>query len=146
VLQHVPDMEVERSLREIRRLLRDNGALLLRTNGARHARSEGDWRVYDRATLRSALRQAGFRCERLTYANMAGSLWAAARGGSPHAPSRDRHGIPSLPPAPANVVMYGLLRAEAGYLLRSPFGLAYGHTLFALATPASTRPPSGGGR
>jgi SAM-dependent methyltransferase len=145
VLQHVPDDELARGLREVRRLLSDKGALLLRTNGAWRARREGDWRVFDRATLRSALQQSGFHCERLTYANVAGSLWAMARGGTPRAPSRDRHGIPSLPSPPANACMYRLLRAEAGYLRRSPLGLPYGHALIALATPAE-QASAGGSR
>lgn len=141
VLQHVPDTEVAKSLGEVRRLLRDDGELLVRTNGARRARSEGDWRVYDRATLRSSLGGAGFHCQRLTYANLAGSLLATARGSAPRSPSRDRHGIPSLGSQRANALIYGALHAEAGYLRRFPFGLPYGHTLFAIATPAELGAP-----
>jgi SAM-dependent methyltransferase len=134
VLQHVPDTDIERALQELRRVLRADGAVLLRTNGARRARSEGDWRVYDRRALRSALERAGFHCCRLTYANVVGTLWATVRRHTPTAPSRDRHGIPPIGSRPANAVMYQLLRAEATYLRRSRLGLPFGHTLFALAT------------
>lgn len=146
VLQHVPDAEVGRSLRELRRVLRREGALLVRTNGSRRARSEGDWRVFDRTGLRSALESAGFRCRRITHANLTGSLWAAARGAGPRPPSREWHGIPSIPSRRANALMYRLLLAEAGYLRQSPFDLPYGHTLFALATPAQIAGRKGDGR
>jgi ubiquinone/menaquinone biosynthesis C-methylase UbiE len=142
VLQHVPAGEVAPALREVRRMLRDDGELLVRTNGARRAREEGDWRVYDRATLRSTLEQAGLRCRRLTYANLIPSLWAAVRRGAPRAPSSERHGIPSIGSAHLNRLMYFVLRMEAGYFRRLPLGLPYGHTLFALVTVANER--SGG--
>jgi ubiquinone/menaquinone biosynthesis C-methylase UbiE len=133
VLQHVPERDVDRGLREMRRLLRSEGELLIRTNAALQAREGREWRVYDRPTLRSSLERSGFRCRRLTYANLAGSLWAVVRGAAPRAATRERHGIPSPPSAPANALMYAALRAEAAYLRHLPFALPYGHTLFALA-------------
>jgi ubiquinone/menaquinone biosynthesis C-methylase UbiE len=144
VLQHVPEAHLRRALREVRRMLRDDGELLIRTNGSRRAHSEGDWRVYDRASLRSTLELGGFRCRRLTYANLAGSLWAAARGAGPRAPSAQRHGIPSLGSARGNSLMYPSLRIEASYLRHSPLGIPYGHTLFALATPEAGASASAG--
>ena len=57
VLQHVDEHDVARSLSELRRVLRSDGALLVRTNGGRRARRERpDWRLYDRATLRRGAR------------------------------------------------------------------------------------------
>jgi 2-polyprenyl-3-methyl-5-hydroxy-6-metoxy-1,4-benzoquinol methylase len=140
VLQHLPEARVDPSLRELRRVVRDDGTLLVRTNGARRFRRRGqEWRVYDQATLTAALAEAGFQCERLTHANLAGSLWAAARGSSPRAPSRERHGIPPDANPILGTVMYLLLRAEAGWLRRSSLRLPYGHTLFAVAIPEPRR-------
>ena len=137
VLQHVPEARVEQSLRELRRVVRDDGVLLVRTNGARSFRREGqEWRAYDQETLASALAEAGFRGERLTHANLVGSLWASARGAAPRAPSQERHGIPPHPNAALGTMMYLLLRAEAGWLRLAPLRVPYGHTLFAVAVPA----------
>ena len=135
VLQHLPEARVEQSLRELRRVVRDDGVVLVRTNGARRFYREGqEWRAYDQETLAGALAEAGFRCERLTHANLAGSLWASARGSSPRPPSQERHGIPSRPNPVLGTMMYLLLRAEAGWLRLA--SLPYGHTLFAVAVPA----------
>src|SRR5581483_9656225 len=71
VLQHVDESELARSLAELRRVLRPEGRLLLRTNGSRKLRRErSDWRAYDRVTLRSQLEAAGFVVERVTHANL----------------------------------------------------------------------------
>lgn len=135
VLQHVPESEVEQSLAELRRVLRPGGTLLVRTNGARRLRRErDDWRAYDRETLRRVLEAAGFRCERLTYANTLLSLWAAATGKTPHGPSEERHGIPmEVPRGFRNELCRRILGAEARWLRRPGRTLPYGHTLFALA-------------
>jgi SAM-dependent methyltransferase len=137
VLQHVPEPEVATSLGELRRVLRPGGAVLVRTNGARTTRSERvDWRVYDRATLVAALTAAELQPERVTYANLVGSLLDAARGRSPQAPTAVTHGIPELPSAAVGAMMLRLLRAEARYLARPGRRLPYGHTLLVLAGAA----------
>ena len=137
VLQHVGEAELNPSLTELRRVLRPDGALLVRTNGARQGWREGpEWRTYDPAALRTDLEAAGLRCERLSFVNMAGSLWAAARGRSPRGPSEDRHGLPALDDSPVSGVRYRMLAAEARYLARASHKLPYGHTLIALATPS----------
>jgi len=137
VLQHVPEPDVTASLRELRRVLRPGAALLVRTNGARTARSERvDWRAYDSGTLVAALGTAGLETERVTYANLVGSALDAARRRRPHAPTTETHGIPALPPAPVGAVMLRLLRAEARYLARPGRRVPYGHTLLAVAGPA----------
>ncbi len=75
VLQHVPEDEVERSLVELRRVLRPGAPLVVRTGSARRARQERpDWRLYDRASLRAELERGGFDVERVTYANLVGSV------------------------------------------------------------------------
>jgi SAM-dependent methyltransferase len=138
VLQHVPEAEVHGSLRELSRVLRPGGALLVRTNGARRARRErDDWRVYDAGSLSEVLTEAGFRCERVTHANLAGSLLAIARGRAPRPPTEHTHGVPSAEPSMAGAIAYRLLLAEARYLRRHSRSLPYGHTLFALAVPES---------
>lgn len=133
VLQHVPEASLDASLKELRRVLRPGGALLVRTNGDRQARRErDDWRAYDGATLAADLRRAGFAVQRVTYANTLLSLVASARGQHPHAPTGSSCGIPRAETGPKAAVGRALLEAEAravGLGARLP----YGHTLFALA-------------
>ena len=138
VLQHVPEDEVDESLRELRRVLAAGGALLLRTNGARHLRRErADWRAYDRATLVTTLEQGGFTVERVTYVNSLFSLYAAMRGRLPHAPSESHDGIPRREPSRlASALGRRVLAGEARWLARPGRSLPYGHTLFAVASPA----------
>ncbi len=141
VLQHIREDEVTDSLRELQRVLRPSGALLVRTNGARQARRErDDWRVYDAGTLQATLATGGFRMERLTYANMVASLVAAARDRTPHAPTEAGSGIPLQPGALAQSVGKVLLAAEARYLAGPGRRLPYGHTLFAVAVPKAEAP------
>jgi SAM-dependent methyltransferase len=138
VLQHVLEREVQQSLGEVRRVLRPGGVLFLRTNGGIRARRvQDDWRLYDRGALAATLEGAGFRCERVTYVNLVGSLWGALRGRSPRAPSKSRHGIASPAGKFVNALGRGLLGAEARYLARPGRRLPYGHTLVALATPSN---------
>jgi len=138
VLQHVHEDELEQSVGELRRVLTANGTLLLRTNGARRLeRERDDWRRYDRRSLERQLVQAGFACERLTYANTVLSLYGLARGRSPHAPSETADGIPDSRPSPLVSAIGGrLLAAEARWLSGRGRRLPYGHTLFAVAAPA----------
>lgn len=138
VLQHVPEDDVDRSLRELRRVLAAGGTLLLRTNGAGRLRRErDDWRAYDRATLVHALERAGFAIERVSYVNSLFSLYAAMRGRLPHAPSEDRDGIPRRKPSRlVSLLGAGVLAAEARWLARPGRSLPYGHTLFAVASAA----------
>jgi SAM-dependent methyltransferase len=138
VLQHVEEDEVEAGLRELRRTLKPEGALLVRTNGGVHARRErSDWRLYDTGTLRSALAGAGFRPVRVTHVNALLSLWSAARGRGPTAPTPTTCGIPTQAGATANAVGRGLLRLEASLLRHSRLSIPYGHTLLAVAVPGA---------
>ena len=141
VLQHVAEDEVDGSLRELRRVLAPGGAVFLRTNGSRRLRRErDDWRAYDSATLRRTLEDAGFRVERLTYVNLVPSLWALVRGGAPHAPTEERHGIaPRVPPRLQSALGRRALAAEARYLAHPGRRLPYGHSQLALAVPAGGR-------
>ena len=136
VLQHVDERAVAASLGELRRVLKEGGALLVRTNGGRRARREReDWRLYDESLLREQLEAAGFRVERLTHANGVLSAWGAIRGKGPTAPTGTTCGIPSSPGALVNTIGSWLLGLEARYLRSPGRRLGFGHTLFAVATP-----------
>jgi len=133
VLQHVHETAVDESLRELRRVLRPGGLLLVRTNGDRRARRErDDWRAYDPQTLAADLRRAGFAVRRTTYANTAFSLAAAARGRRPHAPTESSCGVPEPEAGAKSAIGSRMLGFETA-LLRRGVRLPYGHTLFALA-------------
>jgi SAM-dependent methyltransferase len=133
VLQHVPEGLVDASLKELRRVLRPGGSLLVRTNGDRRARRErDDWRAYDLATLAADLRRAGFTVRSTTYANALLSLAASARGQRPEAPTDSSCGIPPVETGPKAAVGRALLEAEARVVALGA-RLPYGHTLFALA-------------
>lgn len=133
VLQHVPDGALDASLKELRRVLRPGGALLVRTNGARCARRvRDDWRAYDAATLAADLRRAGFTIRRITYANAVPSLAAAAIGRRPDAPTEASCGIPQVETGAKATLGRGLLELEARLVARGG-RVPYGHTLFALA-------------
>lgn len=136
VLQHVDECDLDVGLRETRRVLRGDGALLVRTNGGRHGRRErSDWRLYDQTTLRHELERGGFAVVRMTYANTLPSLWAAARGRGPEPPTRTTSGIPSTAGRTTNAMGRAVLKLEARYLRNSRRSLPYGHTLLALAVP-----------
>lgn len=141
VLQHIPEDEVTASLRECARVMRPDARLLIRTNGARSARRErSDWRVYDGSALAGALRAAELRPERITYSSLVPSLWAVARGQAPRAPQNGDEGHDGVPdPASPvmNVIGRGVLAAERAWLRRSGRGVAFGHTLFAVARRVS---------
>jgi SAM-dependent methyltransferase len=129
VLQHVPETALDAGLRELRRVLRPGGALLVRTNGDRRARRErDDWRAYDAATLAADLRRAGFAVRRVTHANAVLSLAEPA----PAAPTDERCGIPGRSSSARAAVGSALLRAES-LLVGQGGRLPFGHTLFALA-------------
>ncbi len=135
VLQHIHEDELVASVRELARVVRPGGAVLVRTNGGRHAQHPlPDWRLFDTALLRDLLEAAGLRVERLTHVNTVLSAWGAVRGRSPRPPDASRHGIPALPGAFSDLVGSRLLEVERWYLRRPGRALPYGHTLLALAT------------
>lgn len=136
VLQHIPESELSASLEEIRRVLDVAGVVVVRTNGAvRFRRARSDWRVYDRRTLRHTLENANLRCDRLTYSNMIPSLFAAARGRTPQAPTELSAGVPQMDRSRMRArLAAALLRAEARYLERPGTSIPYGHSLWAVAT------------
>lgn len=134
VLQHIDEDELEPSLVQLRRVLTPGGAIFIRTNAARRARQERrDWRIYDRGTLEQTLARCGFACERLTHANVLGSLWAELRRDTPRAPTEERAGIPKPPDdSVRSRIMRRSLELEASHLARPGRTLPFGHTLLAL--------------
>jgi SAM-dependent methyltransferase len=136
VLQHVDEAEITGSLAELRRVLRADGVLVVRTNGARRGRRErADWRLYDEARLRAELDGAGFRLRRLTFANFVFSALAELRGKGPRAPTAQASGIPSLPGAATSVLGGTALALEAAFVRRGG-RVPWGHTLMVVAVPA----------
>lgn len=137
VLQHIEEADVEASLRELRRVLKPSGALLVRTNGGlRTSRPRSDWRLYTRDALAGELERGGFRVERVSYVNLAVSTLRASRGLTPKAPSESTSGIPPAPGRLGATIGPRLLGLEARYLARPGRSLPYGHTLLAVAVPA----------
>ncbi len=135
VLQHVAEQEVGDGLRELRRVLRPDGVLLVRTNGSRRGRRvRADWRLYDERTLADELTRAGFVVERVTHANMVLSSF----GREPAPPTESSCGIPAPAGRLRSAVGSTLLAAEAWYLRAPGRSLPRGHTLLAVATPAGS--------
>jgi len=135
VLQHIHDDELAGSVRELARVVRPGGTVLVRTNGARRASSPlPDWRSFDAVLLRGVLETSGLRIDRLTHVNMALSAWAALRGRAPRPPGEHTHGIPRVPGALPSAIGSALMRGERRYLRPQGRALPYGHTLIAVAT------------
>ena len=137
VLQHIPEDVLSASFAEIARVLDASGALVIRTNGARQfRRARADWRLYNSAALRHTIESEGFYCERLTYANMLPSLFAAARGRTPQAPTEHRAGVPQRDTSRLRAwIGSTLMQGEARYLGSTARSIPYGHSLWAVATP-----------
>lgn len=127
VIEHTPD-DV-RSLAELRRVVRPNGALLVTVPAyprlwSRHDELNRHQRRYTRAMLRAAAEGAGWRVERMTSFNAAYLLPAAAvrlirRGGGGSE-------LALTPPALDRLLELPL-RAEAALIRRGaslPFGLS----------------------
>jgi SAM-dependent methyltransferase len=130
--------------REIARVLRPNGHLLVRVAAYDRVRGEHDRasRVvyrYRRSGLTRALQRAGYEVERITYANaallpvaLAKRLWEGRR---PHSPEDEVRSDFWLPPAPLNALLATVLRVE-NRIIRSGLGLPSGLSVVALARVA----------
>jgi SAM-dependent methyltransferase len=132
VLEHT--LDDVRSLRELRRVTRAGGVLLVTVPAyprlwSRHDEVNGHHRRYTRRTLRAAAAAAGWRVERMTGFNAVYLLPAAAVRIARR--DRDRDGRSSselaLTPSALNGVLELPLRAEAALIARGmslPAGLS----------------------
>ncbi len=151
VLQHLTGPDAARALDEVRRVLRPNGRLLVRTN-ARFGRSgveeRDDWRMYSPTTLRRSLTDSGLSVDLVTPVNVVQGLWASLPRprcrvhGADHEDNRLTNeqpkptcglGIPEPASPLRNAILLRLVRAEARWLGRTRRPLPFGHSLYALA-------------
>ncbi len=145
VIEHTPDDRV--TLSELRRVSKPGGWLLLTVPAyqalwSHHDEANHHYRRYERRTLRSAVRAAGWELERMTSFNSLLLAPAAAVRVVRRRWARHSNGdcTPDLELGPAwlNGVLEGPLRAEARWLARGhtlPAGLSL---LAVLRNPASS--------
>lgn len=137
VIYHLGVGDDRQAFAELRRVLRPGGILLLRLPAHDWLRGEHDRLVhtrhrYDRAEVQSKLAEAGFRVERLSWANSALFVPAAAKRLLERfqAPAENGEAAePDLwqPPEPLNGVLQQVVAVEALALPRGvplPFGLS----------------------
>jgi ubiquinone/menaquinone biosynthesis C-methylase UbiE len=140
VLYCLPD-EVEReAVREMWRVLKPGGAAVINVAAmeilrGNHSVLSAELRRYSRASLRALLEPAGFRIERLTYTNAAlFPLMLGVRGVQRAvglARESEAEGEITVPPAPVNALLSGLLAVEAGLARTVP--MPFGSSLLCLA-------------
>lgn len=137
VIYHLGVGDDRRAFAELRRVVRPGGVLLLRLPAHDWLRGEHDRLVhtrhrYDRAEVGAKLADAGFRVQRLSWANSALFLPAAAKRLLEHSqPEADASDAaePDLwqPPEPLNSLLKQIVAIEGAALPRGvplPFGLS----------------------
>jgi SAM-dependent methyltransferase len=134
VIEHTPDDE--RALRELRRVTRPDGALVVTVPAypalwSAHDVSNRHYRRYTRAALRTAARASGWRVERETGFNAAYLAPAAAvrlaRRRAPAAATAEPASELALTPPALNGLLEAPLRLEASLIARGrdlPAGLS----------------------
>jgi SAM-dependent methyltransferase len=138
VLQHLTEHQAPAALRELRRVLRPGGTLLVRTRGVRDVPT--DWHAYDRARLRAALSCAGLAPSVVTYANLVGSAMAELGRRAPRDLARRQgHGIPERVSGRSAAMGTLLLEGEAFLLRRTRVSIPFGHTVLARAERPADR-------
>lgn len=138
VIQHLPRPGGDaRAMAELARVLAPGGALLLRTNSAcgYPAIDAPDYHRYTLREVRALVEQAGLRCERASYINMAPAIaLTLVRRLKGTTPTSDP-GLPPLPqrqglPARAGMAWLSL---EAAFIRHIGAPLPFGHSIVVLA-------------
>jgi len=126
VFQCLPDPVEDRAMREMWRVLKPGGHLLLNVAAldvlrGRHATLSEEVRRYTPARLRSVVERGGFTIERLTFVNASlfpimlpvrlAQRWSSGTAAVP----AGEFDI-TVPPSPVNAALSGLLRIEAAAL------------------------------
>ena len=134
VLQHVDEDEVDAGLRELRRVLRRTECFSCGRTA--DATRDGSGRTGGSTTARS--RPSPRRRASASFASRAVnavlSMWGAARGRGPTAPTPTTCGIPAQALEPRRTPGRTPLGLE-GALRHSTLSLPHGHTLVAVAAP-----------
>ena len=134
VFQCLPDAVEQAAIREMWRVLKPGGQIILNVAAldvlrGRHSTLSEEVRRYTPARLRSLVEDAGFAVERLTFVNAslfplmlpvrAVQRWQSGEGHVPAGESDIR-----VPPAPINAFLTGVVRIEAAALraVDMPFG------------------------
>lgn len=122
VIYSLPDEVEQAAVSEMFRVLRPGGHLILNVAAlemlrGNHSVLSGEVRRYSRRTLRGALERAGFVIERITYTNATLlPLMAATRGLQRLTGHKASAGEISVPPAPVNAALKGVLALESAAL------------------------------
>jgi SAM-dependent methyltransferase len=140
VLEHVEDDVA--LLRELKRVLRDDGLLLLTVPAlpvlwSAHDEANDHHRRYLRSTLEGALHEAGFEPERLSYYNSLLLPLACLRKLIQKGRGEDGAHLESLP-GPLNAVLARVLSSEATLLRHTD--LPIGASLISVCRPNGTSP------
>jgi SAM-dependent methyltransferase len=140
VLQHLTREEAGRTCRELARVLRSGGLLLIRTAarrglGAKKHRDTADYQQWEPAKLRAHLEPCGLRIAWLSLVNWLPSLAADLRAWRRPAPAGDAGLGVALAPVegPRRALLSAYWRLEQVALLRLGLRLPIGHTLLCLA-------------
>jgi SAM-dependent methyltransferase len=138
VLYALDDVTERGTIAEMARVLKPGGHLVVNVAAldvlhGNHSILSGEVRRYDRGDLRRRLEDGGFRVLRITYTNLAIlPLVAAMRLKQRLAGHVESQGEISIPPAPINAALSGLLALEAAAL--RVVDMPLGSSLLALAT------------
>lgn len=137
VIYSLPDADERAALAEMCRVLTPGGGLVINVAAmdllkGNHSVLAEEVRRYTRATLRARLVRHGFEVRRMTYTNAAiAPLVAGVRLAQRITGHEESQQEISIPPAPVNAALTGLLALEAAAL--RVVNMPFGSSLLALA-------------